>query len=221
MSRPARRRELKLDVVDQTLGNPEFVESIERCLVSAADKVYEADNPYYIPAFVGQNMYFNTAHFASQELRSLGFKLTYEQNQLRVRSETYFAKPVTITFWSGSLVNGIVTSKWPRGMATKQLVLLNQVSHQPLQPSLFQTQLSNDNVLQELHLGVVHAVKPSSLRAWLVVAVKWLDPKTLECAEWKKVCHREGDRQSIPDIAPVTSDDSDYFIDFGESLTGT
>jgi hypothetical protein len=221
MSAAARRRVPKPEIIQQTLEDQEFLKSLERCLVSAADKVYAPTNPYYIPAYVGQNMYFNAVHFASQELRNRGFKLVWKCNQLRLCSDSNFACPMTLTFWGGALANGIVTFRWPRGFATKQLVRLNQLSYRPLQPNLFQQDFSGENTLQQLHLGVVHDVSYYQLKAWLVVAVNWLDSKTLECAEWAEICRRQFDRQSIPDIAPPMSNDSDYFIDFGESLTGT
>ena len=221
MSLSARRQVPKSDIIQQTLGNYEFLESLQRCLVAAVDKVYQSTNPYYIPGYVGQNMYFNSAHFGSQELRSSGFKLVTECSQLRLCSDSIFACPVTLTFWSGTLSSGIVTSKWPRGLATKELVKLNQLTYRPLQPDLFHQYISEVDMLQQLHLGVVHDVSSSRLKAWLVVAVNWLDSKRLECAEWTEICHKQFDRQSIPDIEPPINGDSDYFMDFGESLTGT
>ncbi len=220
MTKAAKSRLPKMTVLQQTLGNPDFLKTLEDSLATTVDQVYKPGNPTYLPGYAGQNMYFHSIDNSYHELRRRGFKVESYRGQLRLHSEKGYDCPIYLTFSGGTFSDNITTFRWQKGIVTRQSILCNQSSYKPLQPTLFDVPVENGDVFNELYLTAIYDVSSKHLNGWLVMGTEWVNNQKLYCPESAMICKRQHDIDTIPDILP-TNDDSNYYIDFGEKLTGT
>lgn len=210
----------KMTVLQQTIGNPDFLGALEDSLITTVDHVFRPGNPTYLPGYAGQNMYFHSVDNSYHELRRYGFKVKHYMGQLRLYAEASYPCPVYLTFSGGTFSDAITKFKWEKGAVTRNSILCNRINYKPLQPSLYDEPIDDIDVLNELNLTVVYDVSPKHLNGWLVLGTEWINKQHLHCPESAVICKRQHEIDTIPDILPI-DDDSDYGIDFGERMTGT
>ena len=209
-------------IFQQTIHNQEFRDALERGLITACDQVFTAGNPTYMSGYIGQSLYYQSAHHVGHELKQLGFRYGSFDQQIRVFAPDTYTMPVHLIFCGGRLdkATDLVTFRWERGITTKRSVWQNRLWYPPLQPRLFVTGQSRARIAREVILVVVYQMLRKRLVSWIVLGTEWIDGKTLYCPEWSQICDKDLEITAIPDILPV-DDDSDYEIPFAEKPTGT
>jgi hypothetical protein len=216
----AAKRKLSPLVVQDTIGNPAFIDALERAVTAAAYRVYDEGQPVYLPGCAGTLMYLYAVDSTYKALQSTGFMVKPVQKQLRVFARDRYECPVWLRFAIGTAVGKSIIFNWPKGIATAAGVRQNQKRLETrAQLPLFGTWAEDNGIEPDLNLWVAYNISKKNLRVILGMGIELVNDHTILCDRIVEVCNKPLDLAEDADyfIAPA---DSDYPIEFGEK-TGT
>lgn len=210
MAKAARRFAPKLGLIEQTIGNPEFRETIQRGLTTTRALIFREDLPVDYKGYVGQRLYFDGTYQLASELARYGFVHDEHGGQHRLISADYFGCSLSLTVHSGvAAADKMIKFKWPKGLVVKRSVLENNLHYEPLQSGLFDTtRRTIISPAKKLNFGIVCELSRKSLRSWAFLGIELLTKRTLLCAELVSICNLTFGQAHIPDLAGVLPDSS-------------
>jgi hypothetical protein len=213
MAKVARRYVPKLGLIEQTMGNPEFRQTIQRGLTTTRELIFKGvDLPVDYKGYVGQRLYFDGTYQLAAELARYGFVHCDSGGQHRLVSTDFFDCSLSLTLHSGiAAADKMVKFKWPKGMAVKRSILENNLQYEPPQPGLFDLpRRTRTAPAKRLNLGVVCDLSRKRLRSWIFLGTELLGRRTLMCAELMPICDVAFGQAHIPDLADIQSESSRY-----------
>lgn len=220
---PNAARKLRLSTaVQDTIGNPAFIDCLDQAVTEAASRTFAVGQPTYLPGCVGQYLYFYGVDSAYQALRSHGYTVTRETMQLRLHAHNSYECPVWLRFGFGNRVGNNLIFNWPRGVATAVGVRQNQKRlGVQYQPSLFSLDTAGEDFVEpDLNLWVVYHVGEDHLRAFLGLGIEFVSRSTIYCERIAEICNKPLEIAQGADLF-IGSTDSDIDVEFGEKPTGT